>query len=163
MHGAAIEQLSSVARRVAPFGWHIEAYLPGRQWAELADQVAALPVPVVFDHMGGVAANAGENDAGLKTILKLLDSGRCWVKLCGYRASVTGYPYADVVPLARRLAAHAGERCVWGSDWPHIGITGVMPDDGFLLDLLAEWVPDKRLRDRILVDNPAQLYGFSSS
>jgi predicted TIM-barrel fold metal-dependent hydrolase len=159
--GAAIEQLASVAQRIAQFGWHIEAYLPGRQWAELASIVETLPTQIVFDHMGGVSANAEENDAGLKAVLKLLDTGRFWVKLCGYRNSVTGYPYTDVAPLARRLAAHAPERCIWGSDWPHIGITEVMPDDGFLLDLLAEWVPDEGLRNRILVDNPAKLYGFT--
>lgn len=158
--GPAVEQLSAVARKVAPLGWHIEAYMPSRQWAELADVVPGLPTGLVLDHMGGVATNETENDPGFRTVLRFLESERCWVKLCGYRNSVAGYPYADVAPLARRLASLAPDRCVWGSDWPHTVVPGTMPDDGFLLDLLAGWIPDEAQRKRILVDNPARLYGF---
>jgi predicted TIM-barrel fold metal-dependent hydrolase len=158
--GPAVEQLPAVARKVAPFGWHIEAYMPSTQWAGLVDIIPTLPTGFVLDHMGGVTTRESENDPGFKAVLKLLESERCWVKLCGYRGSVAGYPYADVTPLARRLAAHAPDRCVWGSDWPHTVVPGIMPDDGLLLDLLAQWIPDAAQRQRILSDNPARLYGF---
>jgi predicted TIM-barrel fold metal-dependent hydrolase len=158
--GPAVEALPAVARKVAPLGWHIEAYMPSTQWAEIADVIPTLPTGLVLDHMGGVNANETENDPGLKAILRLLESERCWVKLSGYRNSVAGYPYADVAPLARRLQAAAPDRCVWGSDWPHTVVPGTMPDDGMLLDLLADWFPDAATRQRILVDNPARLYGF---
>lgn len=158
--GPAVAQLPAVAKKVAPLGWHIEAYFPSAQWAELASVIPTLPTSFVLDHMGGVAANETESDPGFKAVLRLLESEHCWVKLCGYRNSVAGYPYADVVPLARRLAALAPDRCVWGTDWPHTVVPGTMPDDGFLLDLLAEWIPDAAQRNRILVDNPARLYGF---
>jgi predicted TIM-barrel fold metal-dependent hydrolase len=99
--------------------------------------------------------------ASFQAILKLLDTGRCWVKLCGYRNSVAGHPYADVAPLARRFIAHAPERCLWGTDWPHTNVKDHVPDDGDLLDLLRDWAPDEAVRNRILVSNPAALYGFS--
>lgn len=160
--GPSLEQLRGVADRVAPVGWHIEMYIPRHLWSEVLPIVGSLPVPVVFDHMGGMMADTPENDPDFVGILRLLESGRCWVKLCGYRASVAGHPYADVAPLARRFIRHAPDRCVWGTDWPHTTITGIMPDDGDLLDLLGDWVSDSADLRKILVDNPARLYGFAS-
>lgn len=162
--GASLDQLQEVAARVAPFGWHIQMYVPAQTWADLAPVIAGLPVPVVMDHMAGITADQVGDDqaesAGPAAVFRLLESGRCWVKLSGYRSSVAGYPYADVDFLARRLAGLVPERCVWGTDWPHPNMNNHMPDDGELLDLLAAWVPDEERRHRILVDNPAQLYGF---
>lgn len=158
--GGSLDQLRDVAARVAPLGWHIQIYVPAQTWHELAPVIAGLPVPVVMDHMAGILADQTGRDAAYGAVLRLLDGGRCWVKLSGYRASVAGYPYRDVTSLARRLAAHAAERCLWGTDWPHPNMHRHMPDDGELLDLLAGWIPDETRRRRILVDNPARLYGF---
>lgn len=158
--GPTLDQLKDVAARVAPFGWPIEMYIPPQVWPEVLPIVEKLPVPVVFDHMGGMMANTPYNDPVFRRIVALLESGRCWTKLTGYRPSVAGPPYADVAPLARYLVARAPHRCVWGSDWPHTNIEGYMPDDGDLLDQLGTWVDDEATLRRILVDNPAQLYGF---
>jgi predicted TIM-barrel fold metal-dependent hydrolase len=158
--GPSIDNLPGVARKIADLGWHIEMYVPRRLWRDLIAVVADLPVPVVFDHMGGLSADIGENDPELKGILGLLETGKCWVKLCGYRASVTGHPYSDVAPLARRFVTRALERCIWGTDWPHTTIEGYMPDDGDLMDLILDWAPDAGARQKILVDNPATLYHF---
>lgn len=160
--GGSLDQLRDVAARVAPLGWHIQMYVPAQTWHDLAPVITELPVPVVMDHLAGILADQTERDAGYAAVLRLLDSGRCWVKLSGYRASVAGYPYGDVAPLARRLAAQVPERCVWGTDWPHPNMHEHMPDDGELLDLLADWIPDDPQRHRILVDNPARLYGFAA-
>jgi D-galactarolactone isomerase len=103
----------------------------------------------------------GINHPAVGALRWLMDGGRAWVKLCGYRSSSAGYPYGDVTSLARALIGTAAERCVWGTDWPHPNITGAMPDDGELLDLLAEWEPSAAIRHKILVENPAALYGFS--
>ena len=160
--GPTLDQLRDVAAKIADFNWHIEMYVPRHLWTELLPIVADLPVPVVFDHMGGMLANTAENDPDILGMLRLLESARCWVKMCGYRASVAGHPYADVTPLARRFIRHATDRCVWGTDWPHTTMEGYMPDDGDLLDLLGEWAPDAAERQKILVDNPAALYAFAS-
>ena len=159
--GGSLDQLREVAARIAPLGWHIQMYVPAQTWDELAPVIASLPVPVVMDHMAGILADQTWRDAAYQAVLRLLDNGRCWVKLSGYRSSVAGYPYRDVTALARKLAAHAAENCVWGTDWPHPNMYRHMPDDGELLDLLAEWIPDEAQRNRILVDNPARLYGFN--
>jgi len=158
--GPTLDQLKDVAARVAPFGWPIEMYIPISAWPEVLPIVERLPVPVVFDHMGGMMANTPPGDPVFKRIIALLESGRCWTKLTGYRPSVAGPPYADVAPLARYIIAHAPDRCVWGSDWPHTNIEGYMPDDGELLDQLGTWVDDEATLAKILVDNPAALYRF---
>jgi 2-pyrone-4,6-dicarboxylate lactonase len=92
----------------------------------------------------------------------MLDSGRVWLKLSGpMRCTSDDFPYREVTPLARALVRHAPERMVWGTDWPHVNLDGrEMPNDGDLLDLLLEWVPDAATRQRILVDNACTLYGF---
>ncbi|GGG17906.1 2-pyrone-4,6-dicarboxylate hydrolase [Caldovatus sediminis] len=159
-NGTPLDQLDALARRIAPLGWHLQLYTHGDTLAELAPRLAALPVPVVVDHMGGVRAADGLNGRGFQALLRLLDGGRAWVKLCGYRISSDGPPYADVAPFARALLAAAPERCVWGTDWPHPSLDRHMPDDGALFDLLGGWAPDTATRRRVLVDNPAALYGF---
>lgn len=159
--GASIADLETVARKIAPFGWHVELYVPPVSWPEILPVLDRLPVPAVLDHMAALSADPVRNDpAVVKAILRLLEAEKAWVKLCGYRASVAGHPYADVVGLAKSLIAHAPSRCVWGSDWPHTNITGHMPDDGDLLDLMLDWEPDEAVRKAILADNPARLYGF---
>jgi D-galactarolactone isomerase len=158
--GPGLEDLAEVARRVAPFGWHIELYVPIEVWPDLLPVIDTLAVPIVFDHMAAMTADRDSSDPVLSDILRKLESGRHWVKLCGYRASKTGYPYADVTPLAQLLVKHAPDRCVWGTDWPHTNIPGHMPDDGELLNLLPDWVPDAAARHKILVENPAALYRF---
>jgi predicted TIM-barrel fold metal-dependent hydrolase len=160
--GGSLDQLRDVAARIAPFGWHIQMYVPAATWRELEPTMRALPVPVVMDHMAGILADQRQDDADRAAVMRLLDTGQCWVKLSGYRSSVEGHPYADVAPLARSLLEAVPNRCVWGTDWPHPNMTRHMPDDGALLDLLADWVPDQAQRHRILVDNPASLYGFDS-
>lgn len=158
-NGAPLEALEAMARRIAPFGWHLQLYTSGAVLAEIAPRLATLPVEVVIDHMGGVRASEGTDAPGFQALLRLLGSGRAWVKLCGYRISA-GPPFADVAPFAAALLAVAPERCVWGTDWPHPSLTAWMPEDGALFDLLGTWAPDDATRRRVLVDNPARLYGF---
>jgi len=159
-NGAPLEQLEALARRIAPLGWHIQLFLRGEALAEMADRLAALPVPIVLDHMAGARAADGPHSPAMDSACRLLEAGRAWVKLCGYRASRP--PYDDLAPLARRLHAAAPERCVWGTDWPHtqFATPEQMLDDGLLLDWLEDWLPDEEARRRVLVDNPARLYAF---
>jgi predicted TIM-barrel fold metal-dependent hydrolase len=158
--GPSLDELPGVARAIAPLGWHIEMYVPPQLWESLLPVVADLPVPVVFDHMGGIPAGAVDENPLLDGILRLVEKERAWVKLTGYRNSLTGHPYGDVLPLANAFVKRVPERCVWGSDWPHTNLPDYMPDDGDLLDLLGLWAPDAATRRRILVDNPTALYRF---
>ncbi len=152
--------LKTVAKKIAPLGWHLQVWVHSEQLPELAPTLLELPTPVVIDHMGQIKSDEDMNGLPVKSLRALLDSGRCWVKLCGYRCSKAGYPFTDVQTLAKELICGTAERCLWGTDWPHVYFFGTMADTGELLDLLADWAPSSALQKKILVENPAALYGF---
>jgi len=158
-NGTPEDQLDALARRIAPLGWHIQIYAEGEKLEVIAAVLARLPVPVVIDHSGGVKSALGTAHPQFQALLRLLDSGRAWVKVCSYRASSAGQPWTDVAPNVRALVAAAPERCVWGTDWPHPQMDP-SPEAGVLLDQFFDWVPDAALRQKILAENPARLYGF---
>ncbi|MEA2738273.1 MAG: hypothetical protein QOH05_1580 [Acetobacteraceae bacterium] len=158
-NGTPEDQLEALARRVAPLGWHIQIYADGEKMLAIGGLLARLPVEVVIDHCGGVKAALGIQHPQFHALLRLLDSGRAWMKLSSYRASSAGAPYTDVAPNVQALVAAAPDRCVWGTDWPHSQMNP-SPEAGVLLDQFFEWVPDALVRQKVLVDNPARLYGF---
>ncbi|MBL0421623.1 amidohydrolase family protein [Ramlibacter sp. AW1] len=161
-HGALPRLSASVAARIAEFGWHVQFYPSGDDLPRYADQLLALPNDIVLDHFAAVPAAGGTAQAAFECLLRLLDTGRVWVKLSGpMRCTAEDFPYASVTPLAQALVKHAPQRLLWGTDWPHVNMNGrAMPNDGDLFDLLAEWVPDAATRKQILVDNPRAVYGF---
>jgi len=157
--GVGLETLQRLAARIAPLGWHMQLLIDIRTLPALLPQLRALPCPCVVDHFGHQPAGLGPDSPGFQALLELVSGHGWWVKLSGaYRISAMP-GHDDVLPLARRLAAAAPDRLVWGSDWPHVAVAP-MPDTGHLLNLLARWVPDADTRRRILVDNPAILYQF---
>jgi predicted TIM-barrel fold metal-dependent hydrolase len=158
-NGTPIEQLEPIARRIEPLGWHIQVYTEGETLAEMAPVLTKLPVEIVIDHCGGVRAGLGLEHPQFHALLGLLDSGNAWIKVCSYRVSSTGQPWADPAPNVRAFVARYPERCVWGTDWPHPQMSPT-PEAGLMLDQFFEWVPDAATRQRVLVDNPAKLYGF---
>ena len=158
-NGTPEDQLEALARRVAPLGWHIQIYAEGEKLAAVAPLLARLPVEVVIDHSGGVKADLGVAHPQFQALLRLLDSGRAWVKVCSYRVSAKGQPWDDTGGIVQALVKAVPERCVWGTDWPHPQMDPA-PEAGLLLDQFMEWVPDAAPRQRILVDNAARLYGF---
>jgi 2-pyrone-4,6-dicarboxylate lactonase len=160
--GVGFDELEKLAARVAPLKWHIQFLLDARNLPELAPRLARLPVPIVIDHMGHMPTSAGVAHPGFQTLLSLLRNEDCWVKLSGaYRLSRQGPPYSDTTPFARALIETRPDRCVWGSDWPHVALDGPMPNVGDLLDLVADWVQDDEIRRRVLTDNAHRLYGFT--
>jgi len=159
-----LARIERLAERIKPFGWHIEFLMHVDEFPELDRMLARLPVDCVFGHLGYVRADKGVQTAGFQALLRLMRAGRAWVKLTGpYRISTGPLPHADTQPFADALVEAAPDRLVWGSDWPHVKTewTIPMPNDGDLADLLARWVPDADIRRRVLVDNPARLYGFA--
>ena len=156
--------LAPMAAKVQPFGWHLQVHVDNAR--ELADREALLmdlPVPVVFDHLGGARGEDGVDSPGFQALLRLLAArADRWVKVSSwYRRSRSGPPaFTDMRPLAQAVIAARPDRVVWGSNWPHPVWHGPMPNDGDLLDRLCEWVADPAGLERILVSNPARLYGF---
>ncbi|HEY4264240.1 MAG TPA: amidohydrolase family protein [Micropepsaceae bacterium] len=157
------DMVEPMARRVAPLGWHLQMNMGGEQIVAMADLLKRLPAPLVFDHLGIPPLPAGVTHPSHAIVRGLLDSGRAWVKLSGaYLNSKVGPPYPEASRIAQDFVKAAPERLVWGSDWPHPTSPGpAKPDDALLFDLLAVWAPDERTRQRILVENPQNLYGFT--
>ncbi len=167
------QRFQSAARRVKGRNWHVQIFTDLALISAIKDLVAGSPVPVVFDHFGGARAELGTQQPGFPELVELVRSGKAYVKISGaYRASRLAPEYADVAPLATALIAANPDRVVWGTDWPHPSgstpagrkPTDVTPmlqiDDGRLLNQLVVWAPDPTIRRKILVDNPARLYGF---
>ncbi len=158
---SGIERMGELAARIKDFGWHMQFHIHAEQLAELEPEIRKLPVDAVFDHMGLFPADMPLTHPDFRLLLRLLESGNAWVKLSGAeRISRSGPPYRDVVPVARALIDAAPERVVWGTDWPHTNVKPAIPNDGDLMNLLAEFAPDERTRRKILVENPCALYGF---
>ena len=151
----------SVRARVAPLGWHIVVYFEMRDLPDLESFFTSLPTVVVVDHMGVPDVARGVDDPENRRFHRLLEGHRnFWVKAtCPERMTVAGPPYDDVAPFARSLVEQFPDRVIWGTDWPHPNVKW-MPDDAALLELFPQMVPDAALQKRILVDNPARLYGF---
>lgn len=148
--------------RIASRAWHVQILAAGSEWARLKDDLLALHCDVVIDHVGLVAVEQGLGGPEFRAVLEMVEGGRVWVKLSGPMrfSRQRELPYSDTLPFYHALVQHAPERMVWGSDWPHIRYSSVMPNDGDLLDLLLEWVPEQSVRNRILAENPARLYDF---
>jgi predicted TIM-barrel fold metal-dependent hydrolase len=159
----SVEMIEPLAHRVSRIGWHVQLHLRGEQIVEMSEMIDRLPGTIVFDHMGRLPQPQGTHHPAMAILKREIDKGRAWVKLSGpYLDTKTGAPrYADVKSVARELAKYAPERCVWGSDWPHPTEPHDKPDDAVLFDLLQEWALDEGTRHKVLVDNPAKLYGFA--
>jgi len=165
LHGGMLgfDVMDAVMARVHPFGWHANIQLDGRELPLYEAQIKRLPGKFVIDHTGKFLEPVTPDDAAFKSLLRLIDTGRCWVKLSApYETSKSGAPkYEDVGRLAKALVKHAPSRMLWASNWPHPSARKPAPPrDEDLLDLLADWAPDAAVQKQILADNPAELYAF---
>ena len=169
----ARHRLQTAIGQAKSVGWHIQMFTSLTVIAGIRDLVMASDVPVVFDHFGGTVAASGLEQPGFSDLLELLRSGKAYVKVSGaYRASSQGPDYPDVTTFAQAMIGANADRVLWGSDWPHpdtasvagrkaTDVSPLLPiDDGRLLNQLPVWAPDAAVRKKILVDNPARLYGF---
>lgn len=160
-----LDELWRLFRRVEPLGWHLDLHFDAHDLPDHGELLAQLPTPFIIDHMGRVPATEGTSQESFAYLVRLLsDNELAWVKVSGAeRITADGAPpYEDVVPFARQLIEVAPDRVLWGTDWPHPNVRH-MPDDGDLVDVLADFAPDETTRHRILVTNPERLYDFAPS
>jgi predicted TIM-barrel fold metal-dependent hydrolase len=147
--------------RLREMGWHLILHLDSADLVEFRRKFEAIPVPMVIDHMGRVKAAEGLQQEPFRVLLAFMKNDNFWVKICGAeRVSSKGPPFDDALPFARALIEAAPGRILWGTDWPHPNVGQHMPNDGDLVDLFARMAPEPVLQRKILVDNPARLYGF---
>lgn len=156
---AAAETLAPV---MADLGWHLQLWIDVKDFPDTIPILKNIGLPVVVDHMGRTDARAGIHTAGFQGLLRALGEGWCWVKLSGaHRLSRNAPDYPDARAFHEALVRENPDRLVWGGDWPHPRVEGEMPDVGHLFELFQTWTPDRGIQERILVSNPARLYGFS--
>ena len=159
--GVTLENAKKLGSLMKDLGWHMQLWIDVKDLPETIPIIKSIGLPVVIDHMGRTNAQAGVAAPGFQSLLRLLGEGGCWVKLSGaHRVSKQAPDYPDARALHVALVKENPEQLVWGSDWPHPRMEDEMPNAGHLLDLLNEWTEDDAIRRRILVDNPARLYGF---
>jgi len=157
-----IEDIVAFGGRLAAIGWHLELHFESSLVYSLAPVLLRSPVPIVIDHMARIDASRGLDQPDFRKLRELMRDERIWVKVSGAeRVSRDGPPYEDAVPFARALVDDAGDRVLWGTDWPHPNLAHV-PDDGRLVDLLAAIAPTEGQRQALLVANPERLYRFGA-
>lgn len=159
----SIETFRRSVARIRELGWFIKIFTGPAELAALEEEIDRVDVPVVIDHMGHLKSDKGIDPEGFKRILKILKRDDRWMMLSnGNRASSSGYPWDDVVAVGRAFYEAAPDRCIWGSDWPHIGSlrAGPMPDDADLVALARRYLPDDAALKQVFVSNPARLFGF---
>jgi 2-pyrone-4,6-dicarboxylate lactonase len=161
------EDLATIARKIAPLGWHTVVYFEAADLPDLEGFFASLPTPLVVDHMGRPDVTRPATGPEFSRFLRFAERDDVWVKVsCPERLTVTGpaarngepNPYTDVVPFARRVVEEHPDRVLWGTDWPHPNLTGHMPDDGLLVDYIPRIATTPGLRHKLLVANPTNLY-----
>ncbi len=157
-----LTSLKKLADKIAPWGWHIELLMHVNEFPDIAKSFNGFPVPIVLGHFGYQSCALGIQTPGFQGLLSLMREGRAWVKFTApYRISSLGnLPYDDVDTFAKVILENSPNQIVWGTDWPHVMVKGLMPNDADLCNLLFNWVSDESLRELILVKNPEQLYDF---
>jgi 2-pyrone-4,6-dicarboxylate lactonase len=156
--GTPIDQVISFSKKLADLGWHLQIHMDSSLIAQMAPALKRSAVPIVIDHMGRVDASLGLGQPPFRELTRLLNDKNIWVKVSGSeRASRQASPWKDALPFARKLVEEFPERTLWGTDWPHPNLKEI-PDDGAMVDNLAEIAPSEKQRQALLVDNPSRLY-----
>jgi 2-pyrone-4,6-dicarboxylate lactonase len=158
------EQFLRAIERIGPMGWHVRIHSAGREWLDIRDLMTKVMIPAVIDHMGHMEAHDSIDQPGFLFLLELLRRDNWWIMVSnGDRCSSTDAPWDDIVPFGQRLIAAAPDRAVWCTDWPHVFyLKEKMCNDGDLVDLLDRYAPDEALRRKVMVDNPARLFGLKN-
>ncbi|WP_238531175.1 amidohydrolase family protein [Candidatus Puniceispirillum marinum] len=159
-----LEMMKRVLERVQPLGWHLVIHVNAEDIISFQDFFLQFDMDIIVDHMGRVPTSAGVHQDAFQILKRFMERENWWVKICGSeRISAAGPPFYDAVPYAQELVEIAPDRTLWGTDWPHPNIKKFMPNDGDLLDLVPLLARDETLQRKILVDNPARLYGFDDA
>lgn len=160
--GLTFADVELLSRRIAGLGWHVQFLVDVSRFERLVERLDRLPTDSVVDHMGHIPTHRGIEHPGFRALLELLQGGRTWVKLTGPNriTALERAPFHDVDPFFSTLLEARADRCLFGTDWPHVQLPGPIPDDGDLVNEFLRLVPDLSIRKQVLADNPARLYQF---
>ena len=149
---------ANILRRIKPLGWHVVLHVDAPDIVALSDMMRGLTLPFVIDHMGRVPAKDGVDQKPLAALLDIAKLDRCWIKVSGSER-IDMPPYDKAIPIARAIVEASPNRVLWGTDFPHPNSTHEA-DEADLVDLLPKIAPDPAMQKKLLVDNPAKLYGY---
>jgi 2-pyrone-4,6-dicarboxylate lactonase len=147
-----------VLGRIKGLGWHVVLHLDAADIVPLSEMISGLTLPFVIDHMGRVKADAGVDQPPMRALLELAKRDNCWIKVSGAER-ISKFPFDTAVPIARAIIAAAPDRVLWGTDFPHPNLADPV-DEADLVDLLPRIAESEEQRHKLLVANPAALYGF---
>ena len=153
-----MDVFARVIDRIKGLGWHVVLHLDAPDIVPLGGMMKQLPLPFVIDHMGRVEAAAGTEQPAFRALLELAERENCWIKVCGAER-ISLPPYAAAVPIARAIVEAIPDRVLWGTDFPHPNLKHEA-DEADLVDLIPQFVVTAEAQRKLLVDNPARLYGF---
>jgi predicted TIM-barrel fold metal-dependent hydrolase len=153
-----MDVFNKVIPRLVPLGWHVVLHMDAQDIAQLSPIIRALPVPFIVDHMGRVPAKLGPGQPALDALLELARLDGCWIKVSGAER-ISAPPFSDAVPIAARIMAAIPDKVLWGTDFPHPNLK-IAVDEADLVDLVPAYADTEDAQRRLLVDNPARLYGF---
>jgi predicted TIM-barrel fold metal-dependent hydrolase len=153
-----MDVFNNILRRIKPLGWHVVLHVDAPDIIPLSDMIRNLPLPFIIDHMGRVPAKDGVDQKPLAALLDLAKLDRCWIKVCGSER-IDFPPYDKAVLIAKKIVDTIPDRVLWGTDFPHPNSTHEA-DEADLVDLVPKIAPDPVVQKKLLVDNPAKLYGF---
>ncbi len=157
-----LHDMEALAKRIAPYGWHIQLYLDPTLLRQMTDRLSRLPCPVVLDHMAHISVEEGLSGTGFRALLHIAQADHVWVKLSAANRISKRVDFSDTTIFAHALIENGADRLLWGSDWPHVACS-VQPDTEMLVNLIEQWMPESEIRNRILVSNPSRLYGFDGA
>ncbi len=157
------QAIKEAAQHAAERNWHLDFWMPPSRLVASVDFLSELPCRIVFDHRGNIPKETGVRDPAFVALQRLLDMGKTWVKISAPYHGGTYPDFPETLAIGAALIEHSPERVLWGTDWPHPseyskGLPS--PDDAALVDLLESQAPGEDTRHRILVDNPAEIFGF---
>ena len=156
--------MERVLQRIKPLGWHLVIDVNAEDIITFQDFFLKLDMDIIVDHMGRAPTNTGVHQPAFQVLRQFIERDNLWAKICGSeRISAAGPPFHDAVPYAQELVEIVPDRILWGTGGPHPNIKKHMSNDGDLLDLVPLLAHDKALQKKILVDNPARLYGFDGA
>lgn len=155
-----LDVMKTVLDRVKPLDWHLVIHVGAEDLIEYESFFNQLDMDIVVDHMARVPTSEGVGQKAYQILLDFMQRENWWVKVCGAERIAVQPPFYDAVPYAQGLVELAPDRVIWGTDYPHPNIKRYMPNDADLLDLVPLIARDEATQKKILVDNPARLYGF---
>lgn len=169
--GVPVEDIEAVADRVRDRHWHIEVWSDLRRHLSwFWNVVAGLGADVVIDHLGYIPSDERLESPVMREVIEILSLPNVWMTLSGSERlvpqgldarspDVQANHSAAIADRVRAFVEIAPDRVLWGTDWPHVGLSDP-PTDREIVSRFAQWIPESDIRDRIAIDNNARRYRF---